>query len=340
VLALGVSVLVHAGALAFLVERITRPGLEAGADAISVEIILEEPSEIASQAASPQIQSSSSEADEPEVAENRASETSAEGPSRPQTEETSQPQAPDDSVSAQPVEEPDEAAEIPDSGPPTEEPDALAEDLHPAEPTRAGPEPLQADVPSKEPAQETKKEDDVASVALPQENVPLPTPRPEPPETKRPSSLQKPARRQAGLETPRRQSEAPGRAKPSRQAGAVARSEGKKAERSQQSSSQRKGGSAAGDTRAYARRLIGHVERHKRYPREAARQGIAGTARLAVTIDRQGRLAGARLARSSGHALLDEEALATARRAAPYPRPPDGLGGGSITFTVDLRFSG
>jgi protein TonB len=41
----------------------------------------------------------------------------------------------------------------------------------------------------------------------------------------------------------------------------------------------------------------------------------------------------------SGHAVLDEEALATARGAAPYPAPPDGVGGKTYAFSVTLRFS-
>ena len=61
--------------------------------------------------------------------------------------------------------------------------------------------------------------------------------------------------------------------------------------------------------------------------------------KLAVTIDRSGRLAGARIAGSSGHAVLDEEALAAARRAAPYPRPPQGVGGATVAIAVTLRFA-
>jgi len=337
-LALGVSALVHAGALAFLVEQISRPGLEADADAISVEIVLEEPPspDVGPQAASAQSQVSSEKADEPEMAETEPVEIS-ESPRPPPVERPS-PQAPVAATSEPPLEKQAEAAEAPEPSPPTGEPNRPAEDPHPAEPIRTGPERPQADAPSEEPERETM--DAIASVTLPQENVPLPTPRPEPPEARRPAASQRSVKRQAGPEASRRQAEEPEGPRPSRQAAAAARSAEKKADRTRQSANARRNGGAAGDTRAYARRLVGHVERHKRYPREAARQGIAGTARLAVTIDRQGRLAGARLAKSSGHALLDEEALATARRAAPYPRPPEGLGGGSITFTVDLRFSG
>jgi protein TonB len=53
-------------------------------------------------------------------------------------------------------------------------------------------------------------------------------------------------------------------------------------------------------------------------PPSAAQQGIAT---LAITLDRQGRVLEVALRHGSGYALLDAEALATARRASPCPRP-------------------
>ncbi|MCR4269503.1 energy transducer TonB, partial [Nitratireductor sp. ZSWI3] len=100
----------------------------------------------------------------------------------------------------------------------------------------------------------------------------------------------------------------------------------------------RKGGASKGEQAAYARRLLGHVQRYKRYPDAARNARASGTARLTITIDRAGRLAGARLRQGSGHAVLDSEALATARRAAPYPKPPEGVGGSTISFSVNLDY--
>ena len=57
-----------------------------------------------------------------------------------------------------------------------------------------------------------------------------------------------------------------------------------------------------------------------------------------MTIDRSGRLSAARLAGASGYPALDREALATAKRASPYPRPPDGVGGRTLTLNFTLRF--
>jgi periplasmic protein TonB len=60
---------------------------------------------------------------------------------------------------------------------------------------------------------------------------------------------------------------------------------------------------------------------------------------VAFTIDRSGRVLSARLIRSSGSAVLDQEAVSLARRASPVPPPPPNIGGGTIVVTVPVRFS-
>lgn len=82
-------------------------------------------------------------------------------------------------------------------------------------------------------------------------------------------------------------------------------------------------------------RLLAHLNRHKRFPRGAG----SGTAQVAFTIDRSGRVLSARLAGSSGDAVLDGEAVGLLRRASPLPPPPEGFGGGRIGLTVPVRFS-
>lgn len=101
--------------------------------------------------------------------------------------------------------------------------------------------------------------------------------------------------------------------------------------------SARPAGASAAAKAAYGSKLLSHVQRFKRYPAAAA--GATGVTRLAVTIGRDGALRGVRVSSGSGNKALDAEARSTAQRAAPYPRPPDGVGGASITFSVALRFS-
>jgi periplasmic protein TonB len=82
--------------------------------------------------------------------------------------------------------------------------------------------------------------------------------------------------------------------------------------------------------------IVERISSVKEYP-EAARPA-SGTAVIAFSVDRGGRITSARLARSSGSALLDQAAVATVRRANPLPPPPAGVPGGN--FTIPLHFSG
>ena len=65
--------------------------------------------------------------------------------------------------------------------------------------------------------------------------------------------------------------------------------------------------------------------------------GSEGTARVAIAVDRGGRVTMASLAGSSGDPELDRAAVAMMRRASPVPPPPPGSGG-SILLTIPVRF--
>lgn len=79
--------------------------------------------------------------------------------------------------------------------------------------------------------------------------------------------------------------------------------------------------------------VVAHMNRRKRSP-----GGPNGTAYVAFTIDRGGRVLSARLFRSSGNPALDREAVSLAQRASPVPAPPAGvMKGNSATLTVPVR---
>ncbi|MBN9083062.1 MAG: hypothetical protein BGP04_02560 [Rhizobiales bacterium 62-17] len=82
--------------------------------------------------------------------------------------------------------------------------------------------------------------------------------------------------------------------------------------------------------------LIAHLNRYKRFPAGA---NSAGSASVAFTIDRSGRVLSSSLVRSSGDAALDGEAVAMMRRASPVPQPPDNVGGRTISLAVPIRFN-
>lgn len=94
---------------------------------------------------------------------------------------------------------------------------------------------------------------------------------------------------------------------------------------------------AAQRTERWQLSLVAHIERFKRYPR-AARSRF-GVVRLAFTIDRQGRLKEVRVVSGSGSPILDEEAIATIRRAAPFPTPPASASDDELSFVLPIRYA-
>lgn len=84
------------------------------------------------------------------------------------------------------------------------------------------------------------------------------------------------------------------------------------------------------------------------FPRKAALEGKGGVAVISFTIEADGSVSGARVARSSGIPEFDENVRQAVLRGAPYAKPPASLGprfGMSITFNspnpaVKPKFSG
>ena len=74
----------------------------------------------------------------------------------------------------------------------------------------------------------------------------------------------------------------------------------------------------------YRAALEAHLARYRRYPIDARRDRIGGTVLLHFVLDRDGRVADAWIAESSGSAALDNEALAAISRAQPLPAIPVG----------------
>jgi protein TonB len=82
--------------------------------------------------------------------------------------------------------------------------------------------------------------------------------------------------------------------------------------------------------------LAAHLNRYKRYPVGA--HGIEGVVRLEFTLDRSGKIVSERIVQSSGSPLLDDEALAMVRRAAPLPSPPEQVPSAALSLTVPINF--
>ncbi|HYH18538.1 MAG TPA: energy transducer TonB [Azospirillum sp.] len=84
--------------------------------------------------------------------------------------------------------------------------------------------------------------------------------------------------------------------------------------------------------------VLGHLERHKRYPRLAQIRRLEGVAQVRFILDRQGRVLSARLEKSSGHAILDEETVSLVERASPLPTPPPEMPQERIELVVPVQF--
>ncbi len=82
-------------------------------------------------------------------------------------------------------------------------------------------------------------------------------------------------------------------------------------------------------------RIQRKVRRNVFYPGGAAG---SGTARVALTVDRSGRLQSLQLIGSSGVAAFDEAAMRAVQRAGRFPRAPSGLNAPSYRFTMGLKF--
>jgi periplasmic protein TonB len=85
--------------------------------------------------------------------------------------------------------------------------------------------------------------------------------------------------------------------------------------------------------------LVAHIERFKRYPAEARAHDERGVARVAFSIDHDGRILASRIVQSSGSATLDAECIAMLARAQPMPRPPAKLADSELSFVVPVRFN-
>jgi len=145
--------------------------------------------------------------------------------------------------------------------------------------------------------------------------------RPRKAETKPSIRAEKPETRERGGAPPAGGAKARDKSRPASQAGSVASA-----------------AASSGDRDSYGRRVNGHVQRYKRYPDAAARGGMKGAVKVSISIGGSGNLASARVTASSGYPMLDSEALATVRRAAPYPKPPASFGG-TARFSLTLRYS-
>jgi protein TonB len=98
-------------------------------------------------------------------------------------------------------------------------------------------------------------------------------------------------------------------------------------------------GPSAGQLRAleaeWGGAILARIARAQRYP--SGDHG-EGTARVTLSVSRDGRLQSVGLVGSSGSAALDRAALDAVRRAGRFPAAPNGLAKAAYVFRVPMTF--
>lgn len=88
----------------------------------------------------------------------------------------------------------------------------------------------------------------------------------------------------------------------------------------------------------YGNSLWGAISKHKKYPKIAAMRNWQGEAIVELELDGNGKLKSKKIIQSSGHEVLDKQALEMVEKALPFPAPPDVLRGNNFTITVPVPF--
>lgn len=88
----------------------------------------------------------------------------------------------------------------------------------------------------------------------------------------------------------------------------------------------------------YGRSVAGAVAAHQRYPKIAQMRQWQGTTTLQLEFAADGRLLETRVLSSSGHDVLDRQALDMVRAAQPLPPLPAALSGRALTVNVPVVF--
>lgn len=103
----------------------------------------------------------------------------------------------------------------------------------------------------------------------------------------------------------------------------------------QRASGARQTGGSVTAMSAYRGKLFTHISARKLNPRS----GQSGTVVVRFTVGRQGELISREVARSSGSKLLDDAAMASIDRAAPFPAMPSDASDGPLVVSVPFKFS-
>ncbi len=80
------------------------------------------------------------------------------------------------------------------------------------------------------------------------------------------------------------------------------------------------------------------LNQYKRYPAQARLRHQEGRVIVAFLLDSDGHVVNAKIVKSSGSPILDQETLDLITRAQPYPVPPNGAGGQDLFLQVPIAY--
>jgi protein TonB len=86
----------------------------------------------------------------------------------------------------------------------------------------------------------------------------------------------------------------------------------------------------------WQKKLIAHLDRHKRYPAERAQRSVEVL--VSFALDRMGHVLSSSIVKGSGDAAFDQAALAMVRRSDPVPQPPPVVADEGLKFTLPVIF--
>jgi len=88
----------------------------------------------------------------------------------------------------------------------------------------------------------------------------------------------------------------------------------------------------------YGSLLAREFAKHKQYPRIAQVRSWQGTTRVQLELDASGNIISISVSESSGHEILDQQALEMVKKVSPLPLPPDVLRNKPLTIFVPIPF--
>lgn len=89
----------------------------------------------------------------------------------------------------------------------------------------------------------------------------------------------------------------------------------------------------------YFSKLLRWTYKNIRYPKRALQRGQEGSVRIAVVIDRNGKVLETQTLEESSHSLLNAEALKAVERSDPFPPMPADVLGEKFEFTLPITFA-